>query len=138
MPISRDNDVAVPEPGGGPPLSVPSALQRWAVTGRDRAVVTALVEEGALLSREDVCRVLVRDDGPGGPRCDWVRLAGRLDGLELTASERVFLALLLSMAGSQQVELSLVQHLDEGRLAIVLRALVRLSGNSRIAVGTRV
>jgi hypothetical protein len=137
MPVSRDTDAAVPEPGGGPPPSMPSALQRWAVTARDRAVVTALVEEGELLAREDVRRVLVRDDGPG-PRCDWLRLAGHLDGLQLVASERVFLSLLLSMAGCRPVELSLVQDLDEARLAIVLRALVRLSGNSRIAVGTRV
>ncbi|MGX2998763.1 hypothetical protein JNUCC64_31600 [Streptomyces sp. JNUCC 64] len=137
MPISRDPDSAATEPGGGPPPALPTALRHGAATARDRAVVAALVEEATLLARDDVRRALVREGGPDGPRCDWAALAGRLHLLELTTSERVFLALLLSMAGAHQISLSRVQDLDEARLIVVLRALVQLSGNSRIAVGTR-
>ncbi|WP_445399107.1 hypothetical protein ACSMX9_00905 [Streptomyces sp. LE64] len=137
MPISRDPDTTVPPPGDGPP-ALSTALRRGAVTVRDRAVVTALVEEEVLLGRADVRRALVVEDGPDGPRCDWEGLARQLYTLELSSSERVFLALLLSMVGAHQMSLSRVHELDEDRLMVVLRALIQLSGNSRIAVGTRV
>ncbi|MER5494846.1 hypothetical protein [Streptomyces sp. NPDC002490] len=137
MPISRDPDTAVPPPGDEPP-PLSTALRRGAVTVRDRAVVTALVEEGVLLGRADVRRALVVEDGADGPRCDWEGLARQLYALELSSSERVFLALLLSMVGVHQTSLSRVHELDEDRLMVVLRALIQLSGNSRIAVGTRV
>ncbi|MFI5941900.1 hypothetical protein ACIBCB_16820 [Streptomyces uncialis] len=139
MPISRDTDLTSSDPGGAaPPPALPQRLRRWAVTARDQAAVSALTEEAGLLGRDDIRLVLVREDAATGLRCDWSALARQLYVLELSAAERVFLGFVLSMAGSHQTALSRVQELDEARLAIVLRALVRLSGNGRIAVGTRV
>ncbi|MFF2847231.1 hypothetical protein ACFVT5_12935 [Streptomyces sp. NPDC058001] len=132
MTISRDTDIPVPMTGG-----LGRRLQRWATGTRDQAAVTALVQERSLLAREDVRLALVREDGAGGVLCDWAGLARHLYILELDAGERVFLGFVLSMAGPHQTALSRVQELDEARLAIVLRALIRLSGNLRIAVGTR-
>ncbi|MFJ7417417.1 hypothetical protein ACIQXD_02240 [Streptomyces uncialis] len=139
MPISRDTDLTSSDPGGAAPQpALPLRLRRWAVTARDQAAVSALTEEAGLLGRDDIRLVLVREDVATGLRCDWSALARQLYVLELSAAERVFLGFVLSMAGSHQTALSRVQELDEARLAIVLRALVRLSGNGRIAVGTRV
>jgi hypothetical protein len=50
---------------------------------------------------------------------------------------RSFLGLVLSIVGVQQSYLATVEYLDERRLKIVLRAMVRLADHDQIAIGTR-
>jgi len=67
----------------------------------------------------------------------WERLMGRLYTLALDDPQRAFLGLVLSMVGIGRVTLAAVEELDERRLLIIQRAILRLAGNDRIAVGTR-
>lgn len=46
--------------------------------------------------------------------------------------------LVLSIAGPHQTGLARVMELDDRRLAIILRAMIQLSGCDTIAVGTRI
>lgn len=117
-----------------PPLG--ELLVRSAVGPRDRTAVQAVVEEGKLLARDNVRAALVTKQD-GAMTCRWENLAGRLYTLGLDEGERAFLGLLLSIVGVQQSCLAAVEYLDERRLKIVLRAMTRLAGNDRIAVGTR-
>jgi hypothetical protein len=112
-------------------------LTQWATSPRDRAAVAALLEEEQLLARDDVRRVLLDKTDDGGMGCDWAQLAKNLYVLDLTDAERAFLGLVLSIGSPSQVALSRVRDLDERRLAVLLRALVALSGIGTIAVGTR-
>ncbi|MFD4554382.1 hypothetical protein ACFWP5_08630 [Streptomyces sp. NPDC058469] len=129
-PSSRTTD---DEPDA-PPLG--ELLVRSAVGLRDRTAAQALVEEELLLARDHVRKVLVtRQDGV--MTCRWEGMSGRLYTLELDEGERAFLGLVLSIVGVQQSYLAAVEYLDERRLKIVLRAMIRLADNDRIAIGTR-
>lgn len=111
-------------------------LVRSAKSGRDRAAAQALAEEETLLAHGGVRATLVVKEG-GRMTAVWERLMGRVYTLGLDEEQRAFLGLVLSMVGIGQVPLSAVEKLDERRLLIMQRAIVRLAGNDRIAVGTR-
>ncbi|WP_405925390.1 hypothetical protein [Streptomyces sp. NBC_00035] len=114
-------------------------LLQTATDLRERVAVAALAEEGTILAKPSVRTVLVWEPGDGTARCTWERLTGHLYGLDLDDGERAFLDLLLSVAGvAHQTSLVRVMELGERRLAIILRAMVELSGNDRLAVGTRI
>lgn len=117
--------------------SLGELLARSAASLRERTAVQALVEEEKLLSRDNVRGALVTKED-GVMTCRWEGLAGRMYTLGLDEGERAFLGLVLSIAGLHQSHLAAVRHLNERRLKIVLQALVRLAGNGRIAIGTRV
>ncbi|MFD4875786.1 hypothetical protein ACFWOB_20835 [Streptomyces sp. NPDC058420] len=89
-----------------------------------------------LLARDHVRKALVtRQDGV--MTCRWEGMSGRLHALELDEGERAFLGRVLSIVGVQQAFLAAMEYLDERRLKILLRAMIRLAGNDQIAVGTR-
>lgn len=117
-----------------PPLG--ELLVRSAAGLRDRVAVQALVEEEHLLALDNVRTALVtkRD---GVMTCRWEGMAGRLYTLGLDDGDRAFLGLILSIVGVQQSYLAAVEYLDERRLKIVLQAILRLTDNDRIAIGTR-
>jgi hypothetical protein len=117
-----------------PPLG--ELLVRSAVGLRDRTAVQALVEEELLLARDQVRTALVAQQD-GVTTCRWEGLSGRLYTLELDEGERAFLGLVLSIVGVQQTYLAAMEYLDERRLKILLRAMIRLADNDQIAVGTR-
>ncbi|MDC0769271.1 hypothetical protein [Streptomyces sp. HD] len=117
--------------------SLGELLVRSAASLRERTAVQALVEEEKLLSRDNVRAALVTKED-GVMTCRWEGLAGRLYTLGLDEGERAFLGLVLSLAGVHRSHLAAVRHLNERRLQTVLQALVRLAGNDRIAIGTRV
>lgn len=104
---------------------------------RDQAAVRALVDEEVILGRERIRTALVVKKADGRMGCDWERFGKRLYVLGLDEGERAFLDLVLSLAGPHQTSLSRVLELDDRRLAIVLRAVVQLSGCDTLAVGTR-
>ncbi|MFE1925778.1 hypothetical protein ACFW91_24805 [Streptomyces asoensis] len=116
--------------------SLGQLLMESATAGRDRDAVQALVEERTLLEHPAVRAALVVEER-GRPKCRWEDLAGRVYTLGLDEGGRAFLGLVLSLVGIGHVTVVAVQALDEHRLAIFLRAVLRLSGNTTIAVGTR-
>jgi hypothetical protein len=118
-----------------PPLG--ELLLRTAATARELAAVGALAEEEHLLARDNVRAALVVKTGGGTMGCSWERFGSRLYTLGLDDAERAFAGLVLSLAGPHQTSLTRVLDLDERRLAILLRAMVSLSGCDTIAVGTR-
>ncbi|MGW0417502.1 hypothetical protein [Streptomyces sp. NPDC003015] len=110
-------------------------LVRSAGNGRDRAAAQALAEEKTLLAHPTVrATLVVKQDGR--MTAVWERLMGRVYTLGLDDEQRVFLGLVLSMVGIGSVPLSAVERLDERRLLIMQRAILRLAGNDRIAIGT--
>jgi hypothetical protein len=123
------------EEGLAPPLG--ELLLRTAATARESAAVGALVEEEQLLARDNVRAALVVKTVGGTMGCSWERFGGRLYTLGLDDAERAFAGLVLSLAGPHKTSLTRVLDLDERRLAILLRAMVSLSGCDAIAVGTR-
>ncbi|MET7731221.1 hypothetical protein ABZT02_07615 [Streptomyces sp. NPDC005402] len=112
-------------------------LVQSASNSRDRAAVQALAEEETLLAHPTVrAALVVKQDGR--MTAVWDRLMGRVYTLGLDDEQRVFLGLVLSMVGIGSVPLSAVERLDERRLLIMQRAILRLAGNDRIAIGTRI
>jgi len=111
-------------------------LLKAAVTPRDQAAVRALVEEGQILALDTVRRDLVCHTD-AGLEFTWQHLSCSLYSLGLDESGRAFVDLVLSIAWPHQTSLVRVMDLDERRLAIVLRAMISLSGNETLAVGTR-
>ncbi|MFC8512010.1 hypothetical protein [Streptomyces sp. NPDC057257] len=111
-------------------------LVRNAKSGRDRAAAQALAEEETLLAHKGVRAALVVKKG-GRMTAYWEGLMGRLYTLSLDDEQRAFLGLVLSMVGIGSIPLTAVESLDERRLLIFQRAIARLAGNDRIAVGTR-
>ncbi|MBW8737128.1 MAG: hypothetical protein JF621_08365 [Streptomyces turgidiscabies] len=111
-------------------------MLKAAVTPREQAAVRALVDEEQILARPTFRRALVRhtDDGI---EFSWQNLACHLYGLDLDDAARGFVDLVLSVASPHQTSLTRVMELDERRLAILLRALISLSGVDTLAVGTR-
>lgn len=117
-----------------PPLG--QLLVESAESDRDRIAAQALADEETLLAHDGVRAALV-DKQDGRMVARWEGLMGRLYTLGLDEPQRVFLSFVLSMVGIGQVSLPAVRLLDERRLLIMQRAIVRLAGNDRIAVGTR-
>jgi len=111
-------------------------LLKAAVTPRDQAAVRALVEEEQILASDIVRRDLVQQTD-AGVEFTWQHLACNLYGLGLDESGRAFVDLVLSIAWPHQTSLVRVMDLDERRLAILLRAMISLSGVDTLAVGTR-
>ncbi|MFD5479003.1 hypothetical protein [Streptomyces hawaiiensis] len=111
-------------------------LLRTAKSHRDKAAVQALVEERTILEIPAVRRALIIDTWRGSKVC-LEALLGRQYGLGLDEQQLSFLGLVLSMFGIGITTLAAVQDLDDRRLPIILRAILRLSGNETIAVGTR-
>lgn len=111
-------------------------LLKAAVTPREQAAVRALVQEEQILARPAFRRALVWHTDEG-IELSWQNLACYLYGLELDASGRAFVDLVLSIAWPHQTSLTRVMDLDERRLAIILRAMISLSGVDTLAVGTR-
>ncbi|MEU6256192.1 hypothetical protein [Streptomyces sp. NPDC047043] len=107
-----------------------------AEAGIGQFAAQALADEGAILARDTVRTALVVKQG-GRMTCRWEGLSGRLYTLALDEQERAFLGLVLSMVGIAHVTIPAVEELDERRLLVIQRAILRLSGNDRIAVGTR-
>ncbi|MER6709927.1 MULTISPECIES: hypothetical protein [unclassified Streptomyces] len=103
---------------------------------RHRAAVQALVEERSVLSVPAVQRALIVDSRKGRA-ARFEGLSGLQYGLGLDEQQRAFLHLVLSMVGIGITTLASVEDLDDRRLPIVLRAILRLAGNDTIAVGTR-
>jgi hypothetical protein len=103
---------------------------------RERTAVQALVEEEKLLAVDNIRTALVTK-ADGVMTCRWEGMARRLYTLGLDDGERAFLGLVLSIVGVRHTQLAAVEHLDERRLKILLQAMVRLAGNDRIAIGTR-
>ncbi|MFI8894861.1 hypothetical protein [Streptomyces paradoxus] len=101
-----------------------------------RAAIQALIEEQTILSAPAVRHALVVDTGRGATaRFDG--LLGRQFALGLDEQQRSFLGLVLSMVGIGMTTIAAVQDLDDRRLPIILRAILRLAGNDDIAVGRR-
>ncbi|WP_435209523.1 hypothetical protein [Streptomyces sp. bgisy034] len=133
--MTRTMDAPATEEAGTPTLG--EQLITSSAPGRDRAAVLALVEEGTILARDSVRRLLVVERETG-PACHWEGLMGRLYGLGLDDIERAFLGLVMGMVGIGLHTLAAVEELDERRLLIVMRAMPVLANNERVAVGTRV
>ena len=111
-------------------------LLKAAVTPREQAAVRALVDEEQILARPAFRRALAWETGEG-IEFSWQNLACYLYGLGLNDAERAFVDLVLSIASPHQTSLTRVMDLDERRLAILLRAMISLSGVDTLAVGTR-
>ncbi|OUD00007.1 hypothetical protein [Streptomyces swartbergensis] len=111
-------------------------LLRTAKSPRARAAVQALAEERTILEVPAVRRALVVDTSRGA-KANFEGLSGLQYGLGLDEQQRTFLGLVLSMVGIGITALASVEDLDERRLPIILRAILRLAGNDTIAVGTR-
>ncbi|MEV0982617.1 hypothetical protein [Streptomyces sp. NPDC049915] len=123
--------------GDGTEVDLGKLLLRSAKSRRERAAAQALVEEGTILGRQSVRQALLVENADGLPVCRWDNMMGRLFTLGLDEDDRTFLGLVLSLLPIGLFTLSAVQDLDERRLQILLRAIVILSGNNRITVGTR-
>jgi hypothetical protein len=111
-------------------------LVRTAKSPRDKAAVQALVEERTILELPAVRQALIVDTSHGA-KVSLEALSGRQYGLGLNEQQLSFLGLVLSMFGIGITTLAAVQDLDDRRLPIILRAILRLAGNETIAVGTR-
>ncbi|MFG2780845.1 hypothetical protein ACGFY7_23695 [Streptomyces prunicolor] len=119
---------------GGPTLG--QLLVKSANDGRDRIAAQALADEETILDRANVRAALVADED-GTPICRWEGLMGRTYALGLDDHQRAFLGLVLSIVGIGHITLAVVPDLDERRMLIVLRAILRLTDNDRVAIGTR-
>jgi hypothetical protein len=104
--------------------------------GGSRAAARALVDEGSIFARQNV-RMALLIDTPDGAACWWEGLSGRVYTLGLDQEQRDFLGLVLSLVGIGHITLAAAQDLDERRMSIILRAILQMSGNDTIAVGTR-
>jgi len=104
---------------------------------RDRIAAQALAEEQTLLALPHLRRLLVVKDG-GSVTARWENLMGRQYTLGLDEQQRAFLGLVLSMLAIGHTPLAAVEDLDERHLMIIQRAILKLAGNDRIAIGTRI
>ncbi|MEU0069534.1 hypothetical protein ABZ027_08315 [Streptomyces sp. NPDC006332] len=103
----------------------------------ERAAAQALAEEESILTRANVRAALIVD-GPHGATARWEGLSGRQYTLGLDETQRRFLDLVLSVVGIGHVTIAAVRGLDERRLRIIMRAILRLAENDTLAVGTRI
>ncbi|MEU1478866.1 hypothetical protein [Streptomyces sp. NPDC005760] len=104
--------------------------------GGGRAATQALVAEGTIFALPRVRAALLRDT-PDGAVCWWEGISGLVYTLGLDQEQRDFLGLVLSLVGIGHITLAAAQDLDERRMSIILRAILQMSGNDTIAVGTR-
>lgn len=111
-------------------------LLRTAKNSRDRAAVQALIEEQTILSVPGVRHALIVDTAKGQV-ARFEGLSKRQYTLGLDDGQLDFLGLILSMVGIGITTLASMQDMDDRRLPIILRAILRLTGNDTIAVGTR-
>ncbi|MEU0198438.1 MULTISPECIES: hypothetical protein [unclassified Streptomyces] len=111
-------------------------LLRTAKSSRTQAAVQALVQERTILEVPAVRHALVVDTDDGEV-AHFEGLSGRQYGLGLDEGQRAFLHLVLSMVGIGITTLASVQDLDDRRLQIMVRAILRLAGNEDLAVGRR-
>lgn len=111
-------------------------LLRTAKSPHARAAVQALIEERTILEMPTVRQALIlhTDDGE---MAHFEGLSGHQYSLALDKQQRCFLELVLSMLGFGMVTLAAARILDDHRLPIVLRAIVRLAGNNDLAIGRR-
>ncbi|MEU0688060.1 hypothetical protein [Streptomyces uncialis] len=97
-------------------------------TPGEQAAVIALIDEGDLLTRPDIQRLLITDNGTT-LHCDWPRFENRYrTALALDDEEDAFLTLVIATAFPRLVALWKVEALGPRRLAIVLRAVEHLAG----------
>lgn len=106
-------------------------LTHWARTrpARERAAVSALLEDHALLARPKVRDLFLTESAnttnTTDLTCDWERLARNLHSPVLTPPDREFLRLLLSLASCLQVHLGTAfTDIGTPHRAIVLRAMI--------------
>lgn len=130
-----------PEAPGGPAEDerpqVAVILREAAKGPRERAVAQALIEEETILDLDAVRNALLTETD-GVWTCRWERLLGRQYGLGLDDGQRAFYGLVLSLLGIGMDPLSAAGRLDERRLMVLLRAVLRVAGNDSIAVGRRI
>ncbi|MFJ6572250.1 hypothetical protein ACIQNU_33075 [Streptomyces sp. NPDC091292] len=135
-----------PQPAvAAPPADSPPLLTgQLAVWVRDqphceRIAVAALIEEDELLAREDVRRLLVTEHDDGTVSCDWLAFEARYSRAPgLTPADKAFLGYVVAVRFPRNMTFWNLESLGDRRLAIVLRAMAKLAGSDRIAVGTRV
>lgn len=127
-----------PSTGAEAELSFSDQLLAVALDPREQVAVRALAAEEGILSRDTVRQSLVYTTPQGALGLAWQRLSVDMYGLGLPVEELAFLDLVLSMTGvAHSTSLVRAMDLDEQRLAIILRAMIQLSGCDSLAVGTR-
>ncbi|MFJ6566206.1 hypothetical protein ACIQNU_02210 [Streptomyces sp. NPDC091292] len=105
----------------------------------ERIAVAALIEEDELLADEWVRGLLVTEHDDGTVSCDWLRFEARYTHAPgLTPADEAFLGYIVAIRFPRKVTFCDTELLGDRRLAIVLRAMAKLAGSDRIAVGTRV
>ncbi|GAA3956571.1 hypothetical protein GCM10022384_07130 [Streptomyces marokkonensis] len=135
MTITEPETAPVPEEAAEP--SVATILRKGAKGPRERAVAQALIEEQTILELNSVRSCLLTEDD-GVWTCRWEGLLGRQYGLGLDEEQRAFFGLVLSLLGVGMDPLSAARKLDERRLMVLLRAILKVNGNKTIAVGKRI
>ncbi|OUD01474.1 hypothetical protein [Streptomyces swartbergensis] len=125
-----------------PPVdTLEDRLSRWArvLDPRERAAVTALLEERTLLVRQDFRRLVIIDDQETGTACcDWALLCQNLYRNAIGAGDRAFLELVLSLACHHRTNLGgRLADLSRERQAIILRAIAGAAGDDTINVSPR-
>ncbi|MYY10545.1 hypothetical protein GT204_16930 [Streptomyces sp. SID4919] len=101
-------------------------------TPGEQAAVIALIDEGDLLTRPDVQRLLIIDSGTT-LHCDWPRFESRYrTTLALDDEQDAFLTLVIATAFPRLVALWKVEALGRRRLAIILRAVEHLAATSTV------
>lgn len=123
----------------GHPQLLTDRLLVWAGgrTRGEQAAVVALIDEGDLLARREVQRLLLVDDGTA-LHCDWPRFEDRYrTALTLNDEEDAFLTLVIATAFPRLVALWKVEALGGRRLAVFLRAVEHLAGSVTDRAGER-
>ncbi|ELP67681.1 hypothetical protein STRTUCAR8_08529 [Streptomyces turgidiscabies Car8] len=119
-------------------LALKALLFKQSTQPRDKAALRALIEEETLLARENVRRALIVTNDQGTPvGCAWDRVAKERFGLGLDEEQRIFLDVILSVAGPHHVNLGWLMEVGDRRLGILLRAMTEMAGNNTIAIGTK-
>ena len=114
-------------------------LKKPSTQPRDKAGLRALIEEETVLACDTVRRALIVTNDKGTPvGCAWERLTKARFGLGLDEQQRVFLDVVLSIAGPHHVNLGWLMELDDRHLRILLRAMAEMAGDTTIVIGTRI
>lgn len=135
--MSPADEAEAPGAETGPPATPVHPLVESARSDRDRIAAQALVDEETILSQANVRAILLVEED-GTTVCRWEGLMGRVYGLGLDHPQRAFIGLVLSVVGIGHITLAVVPDLDERRMLIVQRMILQLTGNDRVAIGTRV
>lgn len=127
-----------PNAVGADPARLRAAL-RWnaAECAAQAAAVELLIAHGCWLARDVVLRRIRcwpgDDDGPAHAAVDWAALSGVLDSSELgraTASQRLVLAVAVSLAGAYWVSLAGLASCDRVTVGLIADA-IRAAGGAR-------